>query len=79
MKRQDGPFRPDRHRHQTLNRLMLGGFLALVGVGGGLVWLLYGQSAALTAVACLFGAAGLFGVLWGILALLELWVKEEGS
>lgn len=79
MKHQDSSFSSDRYRRQTQNRLILGGFLILVGVGGGLVWLLYGQSAALTAVACLFGAAGLFGVIWVILTLLELWVKEEES
>jgi hypothetical protein len=51
--------------------------LILVGVGGGLVWLLYGRSAALTAVACLLTASGLFGLLWGLLTLLESWLKEK--
>jgi hypothetical protein len=49
----------------------------LMGVGGGLLWALYGGAAAVTAVACLLAAAGLFGVLWLILTLLELWVKED--
>jgi hypothetical protein len=78
MTRKGRSFSPDLHRRQTQNRLILGGFLLLVGIGGGLVWLLYGQSAAITAVACLFGAAGLFGVVWVILTLLELWVRDEG-
>ncbi len=68
----------DRHRQQTYTRLVLGGFSILVLVGGGVVWLLYGRSAALTTVVCLLVAASLFGLLWLILSLLELWVREDG-
>ena len=70
-------FSPDRHQRQTQFRLIIGGLLILLGVGGGLVWAIYGRSAAITAVLCLTGAGGVFGLLWLILALLELWVKEE--
>jgi len=77
VKRKGRSFTPGRHRRQTQVRLLFGGLLILLGVGGGLVWLLYGGSAAITAVACLLGAAGLFGLLWLILTLLELWVKED--
>jgi len=70
-------FRPDRHRRQTQVRLVGAGLLVLLGVGGGMVWLLYGRSAAATAVVCLLGGAGIFGLLWLVLTLLELWVKEE--
>jgi protein-S-isoprenylcysteine O-methyltransferase Ste14 len=77
MKRQGRSFSTSRHRRQTQTRLILGGLLVLLGVGGGLVWLIYGSSAAVIAVACLLGAAGIFGLLWLILTLLELWVKEE--
>lgn len=70
-------FRPDHHRRQTQLRLAGAGLLVLVGVGGGLVWMLYGRSAAVTAVVCLLGGAGIFGLLWLILTLLEMWVKEE--
>lgn len=69
-------FRPDHHRRQTQLRLAGAGMLILMGVGGGLVWLLYGRSAAVTAVVCLLGGAGIFGLLWLVLTLLELWVKE---
>jgi uncharacterized membrane protein len=51
--------------------------LILVLVGGGLVWAIYGRAAALTAIGCLLTAAGLFGLLWLILTLLERWVKED--
>ena len=67
----------DRHRRQTYARLVIGGFLILLVVGGGLVWLLYGRAAALTAVVCLLIPAGLLGLLWLILTLLELWVGED--
>jgi protein-S-isoprenylcysteine O-methyltransferase Ste14 len=70
-------FSPDRHRRQTQARLIVGGLLILLGIGGGLVWLIYGRSAAMTAVVCLLAAAGILGLLWLILTLLERWVKEE--
>lgn len=67
----------DRHRQQTYSRLIFGGFAILALLGGGLVWLLYGRTAALTTVACLLMAASLFGLLWLILTVLELWVRED--
>jgi protein-S-isoprenylcysteine O-methyltransferase Ste14 len=77
LRRRDKEFSVDRHQRQTQNRLIIAGFLILLGVGGGLVWVFYGSTAAVTAVACLLAAAGLFGLLWLILTLLELWVKED--
>lgn len=77
MKRDKPSFRPDRHRRQTQNRLVAAGFLILLGVGGGLVWLLYGRGAALTAAACLLITLGLAGLVSLILLLLERWVGEE--
>jgi hypothetical protein len=67
----------DRHRQQTYTRLVLGGLSILILVGGGLVWLLYGRLAALTAVACLVVVASLPALLWLILRLLETWVRED--
>jgi hypothetical protein len=58
-------------------RLILGGLAVLAVVGGGLVWVLYGPSAALTAVACLLVAVVILGLLWLALSLLERWVKED--
>jgi hypothetical protein len=67
----------DRHRQQTYSRLVWGGFSILILVGGGLVWLFYGRSVALTAVACLLVPVVLFGLLWLILSILESWVRED--
>jgi hypothetical protein len=77
VKRKKRRFDLGRHQRQTQSRLVIGGLLILLSVGGGLVWLIYGRTAAITAVACLLGASGVFGLLWIILALLELWVKED--
>jgi hypothetical protein len=60
---------------QTQARLVVAGLALLILVGGGLVWLLYGDVAAISAVSCLLVAAGLVGLLWLILVLLEKWAK----
>jgi hypothetical protein len=75
--KQKPSFRPDQHRSQTQSRLVISGLLILMGVGGGLVWVLYGRAAALAAVACVFGGAGILGLLWLVLDLIELWVKKD--
>ncbi|MFC2036675.1 hypothetical protein ACFLYD_01720 [Chloroflexota bacterium] len=77
MKRRDRSFSPARYRRQTQARLVLGGALILMVIGGGLVWVIYGRSAAITAVLCLLGAVGIFGLLWLVLSLLERWAKED--
>jgi protein-S-isoprenylcysteine O-methyltransferase Ste14 len=70
-------FDPRRHSQQTQARLVVAGLALLFTVGGGLVWLLYGDAAAVSAVACLTVAVGLVGVLWLMLALLEKWVEKD--
>jgi hypothetical protein len=68
-------FDPGRHLQQTQVRLIVAGLALLIIVGGGLVWLLYGDVAAVSAVSCLLVAVGLVGLLWVILAVLERWAK----
>jgi hypothetical protein len=77
VKRKKRTFSPLQHSQQTQSRLIVGGMLILLLVGGGLVWVIYGPAAAMTAVACLLAASGVFGLLWLILALLERWVKDD--
>ena len=77
MKKDRRSFDPRRHWQQTQGRLIVAGLALLIIVGGGLVWLLYGNVAAFSAVACLLVAVGLVGVLWLILTLLEKWVEED--
>jgi hypothetical protein len=77
VKKKGSGFSSKRYRRQVQTRLIIGGWLILLVVGGGLVWAIYGLAAAGAAVACLTGAAGLLALLWLILSLLERWVKEE--
>ncbi len=49
----------------------------LVGVGGLLITLIYGAGPALLGISCLLGGAGLFGLIWLILTLMERWAKED--
>lgn len=77
MKRNRRQFSLSRYRSQTQARLIAGGLLILLVVGGGLVWAIYGRSAAVMAVLCLLVGAGLFGLLWLLLSLLEIWVKDD--
>lgn len=75
--KQKGSFSADRHLRQTQMRLVTGGLLILLVVGGGLVWLTYGSSAALTTMLCLLAGAGVLALLWLILSLLERWVTDD--
>jgi hypothetical protein len=77
--RKNRSFDPRHHWQQTQVRLIVGGLLILLVIGGSLVWALYGRAAALTAAACLLAAAGVMGLLWLILAVLERWVREDES
>ncbi len=70
---------PDSHRNATDSRafgrqlereLIVGGLLIGTVIGVGLIWIIWGSSAAVTALACfaLFGV--LILVLWLLLALM---------
>ncbi len=48
----------------------------LVGVGGALIALVYGGGAAALGLVCLLAGAGLFGLLWLILTLVERWAQR---
>jgi preprotein translocase subunit SecD len=77
MKNDRGSFDPRRHSQETQARLIVVGLALLFIAGGGLVWLLYGGVAGVSAVACLSVAAGVVVVLWLVLALLERWVDKD--
>ncbi len=48
----------------------------LVGVGGGLIALIYGRTAIFLGVTCLAAGAAIFGLLWLILTLMERWANK---
>ena len=66
-----------RYRRQTERRLTLAVVLFLVLVGGGLIGLIYGPGAALMGISCLLLGAGIIGLLFVILTLMERWAQSE--
>lgn len=65
-----------RERRKSDRNLALAVVIFLVGVGGTLIVLVYGGGAAILGVVCLAAGAGLFGLLWLILMLMERWVDK---
>jgi hypothetical protein len=69
-----------REYRRRLDRRLFAGFvLLLLIVGGGLIYLLYGPSAALLGLACMLGGLLPAGLLWLILRGLEWWGKRSGQ
>lgn len=66
----------DHYLRSTEARLVLGFFVLLYVVGGGLIWLLYGSGAALLAGLCMTGGLLLFALLYGLVTLLGRLVGE---
>ena len=64
-------------RRRTDRNLAWAVVIFLVGVGGTLIALIYGGGAAVLGLVCLSAGAGLFGLVWLILTLLERWAKNE--
>ena len=68
----------DRGRRQREERQLLALVaLALILVGGGVIALIYGWTALLTALPCLFSGAGAILLLYLLLLLLEKWLKRR--
>ena len=62
-------------RRQEQRRLFWIVAIFLVVVGGITIGLVYGPSAAVLGLGCLLAGAGILGLLWFILLLMERWVK----
>jgi hypothetical protein len=60
-------------RRKSDRELALAVVIALVGVGGALIALVYGGGAAALGLVCLLGGSGVFGLLWLILTLMGRW------
>ncbi len=63
-------------RRKTDRNLALAVVIFLVGVGGALIALIYGGGAAILGITCLLAGAGVFGLVWLILTLMERWTEE---
>ncbi len=63
-------------RRKTDRNLALAVVIFLVGVGGALIALIYGGGAAVLGLVCLLSGAGVFGLVWLILTLIERWAER---
>ena len=70
------PHNTARHRRHTEWRMILGGFVLIVVVGGSLLWLLWGLSVALIGLAAILAATAIFAVLLALMSLLEKWARS---
>jgi len=64
------------YRRKTDRNLAWAVVLLLVGGGGALIAFVYGAGAAILGVTCLLAGAGVFGLVWLILTLMERWAEE---
>jgi TM2 domain-containing membrane protein YozV len=61
---------------QTNTRLLIGGIALLFIVGDGLIYLFYGQQAALLGLICLLAGLSPLLIIWLLLLLVEWIVKQ---
>jgi hypothetical protein len=67
-----------KYAQQTTTRLIFLGILALLVVGDGLIYLIYGPSAAITGVLCIIG--GLIPVILIVLSLTLMdWIVKRAN
>jgi hypothetical protein len=67
-----------KYSRQTTIGLIIGGLLLLFIVGGGLIYLIYGQSAALSGLGCLLFGLVPIGIISFILWLLG-WISKRAN
>jgi hypothetical protein len=65
------------YRRKNERNMAIAVVVALVGVGGALIALIYGGGAAALGLVCLLGGSGLFGLIWLVLTLMERWANRE--
>jgi hypothetical protein len=62
--------------NQTITRLIAGGIGILFLVGDGLIYLIYGQQAAMMGLLCLLGAMVPIGLIMGVIWFMDWIVKR---
>lgn len=65
-----------RYSSQTIQRLIAGGLMLLIGVGGILIYWIYGIGAAFLGVLCIFIGLLPIGLIILILGVME-WIVER--
>jgi multisubunit Na+/H+ antiporter MnhB subunit len=76
MRRTPDGFNPRQFARSTEGRLVLGFFVLLYVVGGGLIWFFYGPGGALLGMLCMTGGLLLFLLLYAIVWLLGRWAGD---
>lgn len=69
-------FDPLRYVRTTEGQLVVGFFVLLYVVGGGLIWLFYGQRGAFVGWLCMTGGLLVFLLLYGLMALVGWWANK---
>ncbi len=60
-----------RFQRQLERELIIGGLIVGLVVGIGLIYLIWGQTAAFTSLTCFILFLGIIGLVWGFLRLVE--------
>ena len=76
MRRDQRGFNPRRFTSSGEVQLVVGFFVILFVVGGGLIWLFYGLGPALMGAICMAGGMLFFALLFGLVWLLGYWAGE---
>lgn len=66
-----------QHQHTEL-QLLIGGFLILLVLGGGGLFLFYGTGTALAGIAVILAGLLIFFLLWLLLTALGRWANPDG-
>ena len=75
-KKPERPFNSRRYQGQLDRELIIAGIIILVGLGGGLIALIWGMQTFLTSLLCFGGGIGLMAIIWGFLKILEIVSRE---
>ncbi len=69
----------DGQRARLERRLAVGGFSILIGVGGLILWVVYGGLAAVVSGVIILGGAVVLVGLWFLLSLMEWWANRPSN
>lgn len=72
MSKPEKPFNSRGYQGKLEHEVILGGVLIAIIVGGGIIALLWGREASITALGCIALALGLGAVLWLVLKFFEI-------
>lgn len=72
MSKPEKPFNSRGYQGKLEREVILGGVLIAIIVGGGIIALLWGREASITALGCIALALGLGAVLWLVLKFFEI-------